>query len=81
MSKKLRAIIYIALLSTVLLSVTSCVDEDEPMAEPRGTITGTVTDADGEPIADVNVTLAGVGEDEISVTTASDGKYFLRMSR
>ncbi|AWW30267.1 carboxypeptidase regulatory-like domain-containing protein [Echinicola strongylocentroti] len=76
MSKKLRAIVYIALLGTVLLSAISCVQEDEPMAAPKGTITGTVTDAEGEPVPDVNVTLYGVGEEEITVTTESDGKYF-----
>ncbi|QDH77940.1 carboxypeptidase regulatory-like domain-containing protein [Echinicola soli] len=75
MNKKLRAIIGIALLSTVLVSAISCVNEDEPMAEPHGTITGTVTDADGQPIADVNVSLSGIGEEEIAVTTGSDGKY------
>ena len=75
MSKKLRAIIYFALLSTFVVFTFSCVEEDEPNAEPRGTITGTVTDSEGQPISDVNVLLAGIGEEEISVTTGSDGKY------
>ncbi|UCS94016.1 carboxypeptidase-like regulatory domain-containing protein [Echinicola marina] len=76
MIKKLRAIVYIALLGTALVSATSsCINEDEPMANPRGTITGTVTDGEGQPIADVNVSLSGVGEEEVAVTTGSDGKY------
>ncbi|MCE7056612.1 carboxypeptidase regulatory-like domain-containing protein [Algoriphagus sp. AGSA1] len=75
MSKKLRTIIYVALLSTFIASVTSCVNEDEPIEEPRGTITGTVTDGEGQPISDVEVTLAGIGEEEVSVTTGGDGNY------
>ncbi|WP_057939163.1 MSCRAMM family protein [Algoriphagus resistens] len=75
MSKKLRAIIYVALLSTFIASATSCVNEDEPIEEHRGTITGTVTDGEGQPISDVEVTLAGIGEEEVSVTTGGDGTY------
>jgi hypothetical protein len=75
MSKKLRAIIYIALLGAFIASTSSCIQEDEPVAESRGSITGTVTDGEGQPIADVNVSLSGIGEEEVSFTTGSDGKY------
>ncbi|MEB2774367.1 carboxypeptidase-like regulatory domain-containing protein [Algoriphagus sp. D3-2-R+10] len=75
MSKKLRAIIYFALLGTFFVSTISCVNEDEPIAERRGTITGTVTDSEGKPISDVSVALAGIGEEEVSITTGSDGEY------
>src|SRR5690606_26632571 len=75
MSKKLRAIIYFALLGTFFVSTFSCINEDEPIEESRGTITGTVTDSEGQPISDVSVMLAGIGEEEVTVTTGSDGKY------
>ncbi|MBD8488245.1 carboxypeptidase regulatory-like domain-containing protein [Echinicola sp. CAU 1574] len=75
MRKKLQAIFYIALLGAFLVSFTSCINEDDTIAEPRGTITGTVTDGEGQPISDVNVSLSGIGEEEVSVTTGSDGKY------
>ncbi|WP_026965788.1 MSCRAMM family protein [Algoriphagus terrigena] len=75
MIKQLRAIVYVALLGTFFVSAISCINEDEPIEESRGTITGTVTDTDGQPIADVDVSLLGIGEEEISVTTGSDGKY------
>ncbi|WPR73770.1 carboxypeptidase-like regulatory domain-containing protein [Algoriphagus sp. NG3] len=75
MNRKLRAIIYFALMGTFFVSTFSCIQEDEPLEEPRGTITGTVTDSEGQPIADVSVMLAGVGEEEVTVTTGNDGKY------
>ena len=75
MKKQLQAIIHVALLGIFMLSAVSCVEEDEPVAEPRGTVTGTVTDGEGQPIADVNVSLSGIGEEEVAVTTGSDGKY------
>ena len=75
MNKKLRAIIFFAMLGAFIVSTFSCISEDEPIEEPRGTITGTVTDSEGQPISDVNVTLAGVGVEEVSVNTGNDGKY------
>ncbi|MDR7128946.1 hypothetical protein J2X69_001278 [Algoriphagus sp. 4150] len=75
MSKNLRAIIYVALLSTFIASASSCVEEDEPIEENQGTITGMVIDGEGRPIPEVSVTLAGMGEEELSVTTGGDGKY------
>jgi len=75
MSKNLRAIIYVALLSTFFVAAISCVQEDEPVQESRGTITGTVTDSEGLPIPEVSVTLTGIGEEGVTVTTGSDGKY------
>lgn len=76
MNKKLRAIFYIALLGTLIVSASSCIQEDEPLTESRGNISGTVTDGDGQPITDVNVSLLGIGEEELTVNTGSDGTYF-----
>ncbi|WP_186754045.1 MSCRAMM family protein [Echinicola salinicaeni] len=75
MSKKLRAIVYIALVGAFLASAISCINEDDSISDPRGSITGTVTDGEGQPISDVNVSLSGIGEEEIAITTGSDGKY------
>ena len=73
MSKLLRIIPCFVLLATVLLS--SCNKEEDEITSSLGSITGVVTDGAGEPVADVTVTVSGVGEEDVSVTTAADGTY------
>src|SRR5687768_12065921 len=75
MSKILRTLTYVLLLGTFMVSVSSCNDEDEPVNDPFGTITGVVTDGAGVPVPDVDVTVSGVNEDDVSVTTGADGQY------
>lgn len=75
MSKNLRTLMQVLLLGTFMLSVSSCNNDDEPASNPFGTITGVVTDGAGEPVPDVNVTVSGINEEDISATTGADGTY------
>lgn len=76
MRKILQTLMYAVLLGAFILSVSSCKkDDDDAIGTSLGTITGLVTDDTGEPISDVNVIVSSVNEDDISVTTGSDGKY------
>ncbi|WP_276371776.1 carboxypeptidase-like regulatory domain-containing protein [Chryseolinea sp. H1M3-3] len=75
MNRILRAIGYILLLGTVLVIQSSCDNEDEPLNDNFGTITGNVTDGAGQPVSDVTVTISGIDEEDVSVTTGADGKY------
>lgn len=73
MNKILRTLAYLALVGTSLL--TSCNDEDETVRIDTGTITGVVSDNAGQPVPDVSVVVSGVDEEDVTVTTASDGTY------
>lgn len=75
MSKILRTCLHVALLAALIVSVSSCEKEDDPVTAGFGTITGVVTDGDGQPISDVDVTVSGINEEDVSVTTGSDGRY------
>lgn len=75
MSKILRTFMYVVLLGTFIVSVSSCDKEDDPAKSSLGTITGVVTDDAGQPVSDVNVTVSGINEDDVSVTSGGDGKY------
>jgi hypothetical protein len=75
MSRILRTLTYLVLLGTLLVSANSCENEDDPAKSNFGTITGLVTDGTGQPISDVTVTVSGVDEEAVSVTTGGDGKY------
>jgi hypothetical protein len=77
MTKILRFLSYIVLMGTFFVSLSSCDKDDDPINESVGTITGIVTDGSGQPISDVTVTVSGVSEEDISVTTATDGRYTL----
>lgn len=67
---------FAALLGTIIGSVSSCNDDDdEHVNNGFGTITGMVTDAAGQPVPGVSVTVFGVNEDDLSVTSGDDGKY------
>lgn len=75
MIRILRVFSYIVLLGTFMVAVNSCDKEDDPNSNGFGTITGVVTDELGQPISDVKVTVSGVKEDAVSVTTGEGGKY------
>src|SRR5690606_24455730 len=74
MSKILRTLM-VALLGTFMVFLSSCDKEDDPINSDFGTITGAVSDDAGEPIADVDVTVSGINEDDVTTTTGGDGKY------
>jgi hypothetical protein len=75
MRRILRAFLYVVLLGTFMVSASSCDKDDDPSNRGSGKITGVVTDATGQPIPGVTVTVSGVKEDDISATSGNDGKY------
>ena len=75
MSQILRILTYLVLMGSILVSVSSCSKDDDPSNNSFGTITGLVTDNAGQPISGVTVTVSGVNESDITVTTGADGKY------
>jgi hypothetical protein len=75
MSRILRIFMYVVLLGTFLVSVSSCDKDDDLNNSSSGTIAGVVTDDKGQPVSDVTVTVSGVNEEDVSVTTGGDGKY------
>lgn len=81
MNRLLRIVTGLFLLGTFTLSLSSCEDENGPGNGGFGIIMGTVTDAAGDPIADVTVTVSGINEEDQTTTTNSDGTYtFERVS-
>lgn len=75
MSKILRTFMYAILMGAFIVSVSACKDDEDPVEESLGTISGTVTDDDGAAIADVQVKVSGLNETDVTVTTGADGKY------
>ena len=64
-------------IGVVIVLLSSCNKEDDPQAPELGSITGEVTDNDGQAIADVDVTVSSVNEDDISVATDADGSFLV----
>lgn len=62
------------LLGTFVVLLSSC-EDDEGTSVALGTISGTVTGEQGQPLSDVTVTVSGVKEEDIVVTTDANGKY------
>jgi hypothetical protein len=63
------------MLGAFLVTTSSCDNEDEATTNNFGTITGVVTDAAAQPVADVTVLVSGVNEEDVTVTTGADGKF------
>jgi hypothetical protein len=74
MSRLLRTFMSV-LLGTFIVLASSCDKDDDPANSGPGKISGVVTDDTGQPISGVTVTVSGVKEDDISVTTGADGNY------
>jgi len=75
LKKILRTLGFAVFLGTAVVSVISCEKDDEPLDNSLGTITGTITDDADQPVSGVTVTVSGVNEDSITVTSGDDGKY------
>jgi len=65
------------LIGLVFLSLSSCDKDETPQAAELGSITGVVVDEGGQAIADVNVTVASLNEEDISLTTGADGAFLV----
>lgn len=63
-----------AVLGSFVLTGTSCQKEETPAGEGNGTITGTVTNANGDAIDGVSVSASNT---ESTATTGADGTYTL----
>jgi hypothetical protein len=75
MSQILRILTYVVLMGSIFASVSSCTKDDDPASNSFGTITGVVTDNANQPLSGVTVTVSGIDETDIVVTTGTDGKY------
>lgn len=76
MNPILRTFLYFVCLASSF-ALLSCDDDEEPGSLTVGTITGVVTNVDGQPIPDVTVTVSGVNEEDVTATTGSDGSFTL----
>ena len=56
----------------IVLTISSCSDDDDSTKSDYGTVTGIITDENNTPISGVTVTISDV---EGATTTGSDGKY------
>lgn len=63
-----------AVLGSFVLAGTSCQKEETPAGEGNGTITGTVSDSNGNPVEGVSVSASNT---ESTATTGADGTYTL----
>ncbi len=71
----LRTFVYLLVMGTFVISVSSCDDKNDPTNTDVGSISGIATDAGGQPVSDVTVTVSGVNEADLTATTGADGKY------
>lgn len=77
---KITKLLKTIVLATFILAIAfiggSCSDDDKSTEVGFGTVTGIVTDDVDVPLADVTVTISGIGGHvETTATTGTDGKY------
>lgn len=70
--KNLRLFTFFTLVGAIVLTISSCSDDDDSTKSDYGTVTGIITDENNTPISGVTVTISDV---EGATTTGSDGKY------
>ncbi|WDF70442.1 carboxypeptidase-like regulatory domain-containing protein [Sphingobacterium oryzagri] len=73
--KHLNKLIHVALITLVIVLHMGCKKEHDASDNRRGQVVGTVTDANGAPIAGVKVTLTGIKEEDQVTTSGNDGNY------
>ncbi len=73
--KHLKKLIHVAMITLVIVLHMGCKKEHDAPDNRRGQVVGTVTDANGAPIAGVKVTLRGIKEEDQVTTSGNDGKY------
>lgn len=74
--KTLRILVFGILMGTMAF-FSSCEEDDDTQMINQGDITGVIKSVTGEPVSDVTITVSGVEEDEISVTSDSNGEYII----
>lgn len=73
--KVLQTFVFAVLLGTIMGSLSSCEKKDDSEALGYGSVTGTITDAEGQPVSGVSVVVSGVNEEDVLATSGNDGKY------
>lgn len=73
--KNLKKVCYVALAMLMLILHFGCKKDHDPTDNRRGQVVGTVTDANGEPISGMKITLSGINEEDQVTTSGNDGKY------
>lgn len=71
----MRSFAFAVFIGTIIISLSSCEKEDELISVGSGTVTGIVTDGDGNPVSDVTITVSGINEEDILATSGADGRY------
>ena len=74
--KNLRKLFYTSLIVFVSIGFLSC-EKEESSQSLLGEVAGMVKDVDGNPIPGVSVTLSGINEEDMVVTTGEDGRYHI----
>lgn len=74
--KNLRKLFYTSLIVFVSIGLLSC-EKEESSQSLLGEVAGMVKDVDGNPIPGVSVTLSGINEEDMVVTTGEDGRYHI----
>src|SRR5690606_39447806 len=73
--KNLKKVFHVALIALMLMLHFGCKKSHDPTDNRQGQVVGTVTDANGEPISGMKVTLSGINEEDQVTTSGNDGKY------
>jgi len=73
--KNLKKVCYVAVATLMFILHFGCKKEHDPTDNRRGQVVGTVTDANGEPISGMKITLSGINEEDQVITSGNDGKY------
>jgi hypothetical protein len=66
---------FFALIGLMLLSQVSCEKNEGSEDNRLGKITGIITDANGNPVSGVQITLSGIKEEDMATTSGNDGRY------
>ena len=74
--KNLRKLFYTSLIVFVSIGLLSR-EKEESSQSLLGEVAGMVKDVDGNPIPGVSVTLSGINEEDMVVTTGEDGRYHI----
>src|SRR5690606_41858512 len=73
--KNLKKVCYVAVATLMFILHFGCKKEHDPTDNRRGQVVGTVTDANGEPISGMKISLSGINEEDQVTTSGKDGKY------
>ncbi|MFD1771389.1 MSCRAMM family protein [Sphingobacterium suaedae] len=73
--QNLKKLLHVAMITFMIMLHMGCKKEHDSPDSRRGQVIGTVTDANGEPISGVKITLSGINEEDQVTMSGDDGKY------